>query len=373
MAANPIRVLIVDDSVVIRQMISDALKTDPGIEVVAVAQNGRVALEKIRECKPDVITLDLEMPEMDGLALLDELRKRNSRLPVIVFSTMTERGAKAALDALARGASDYVCKPSGSRSIQATLERIRAELIPKLHGLVKRDPIGRPPLTLPSASVPRAAAKGAGAVLSAAPLERIDAVLIGVSTGGPSALGEVISQLPGHLPVPILVVQHMPPVFTHVLAQRLNGASPLKVREAVHRDKLDPGNVYIAPGDFHMRVAGSVREGWVTLDQNPAENGCRPAVDVLFQSASALYGKNVLALVLTGVGHDGTKGAQCVRRAGGTVWAQDEVTSIAWGMPSSVIEAGAAQRVLSLSQIPRAIVEAVTGNKTGSMQTRRMP
>jgi two-component system chemotaxis response regulator CheB len=373
MAASPIRVLIVDDSVVIRQVISDALRSDPGIEVVAVAQNGRVALEKIPTCKPDVITLDLEMPEMDGLALLDELRKQNSRLPVIVFSTMTERGAKAALDALGRGASDYVCKPSGSRSLQATLERIRAELIPKLRGLVKRDRVAAPALILPRASVPGAAARVAGAVLSGAPPERIDAVLIGVSTGGPSALGELIPHLPRELPVPILIVQHMPPVFTQVLAQRLNGASSLKVREAAHRDKIEAGNVYIAPGDHHMRVAGSVREGWITLDQTPPENGCRPAVDVLFQSAAAMYGKNLLAVVLTGVGHDGTKGAQSVRRSGGTVWAQDEATSLAWGMPSSVIEAGAAQRVLPLSQIPRAIAEAVTGTKTASMRSRRTP
>jgi two-component system chemotaxis response regulator CheB len=373
--ASPIRVLIVDDSVVIRQVISDALRSDPGFEVVAVAQNGRVALEKIPECKPDVITLDLEMPEMDGLTLLDELRKQQSRLPVVVFSTLTERGAKAALDALAHGASDYVCKPSGSRSLQATIERIRAELIPKLHGLVRRDRLGMPAIALP---LPRpsshgATAKGAGAVLSAAPPERVDVVLIGVSTGGPSALGDLIPQLPRDLPVPILIVQHMPPVFTHVLAQRLNSSSALKVREAVHRDKLDAGNVYIAPGDYHMRVAGSAREGWITLDRLPAENGCRPAVDALFQSAAPIYGKNLLAMVLTGVGHDGTKGAGHVRRAGGTVWAQDEATSTAWGMPSSVIEAGAAQRVLPLSQISRAIVDAVTGNKAGSLRTRRMP
>lgn len=366
MSANPIRVLIVDDSVVIRQVISDALRSDPGIEVVAVAQNGRVALEKIPECKPDVITLDLEMPEMDGLTLLDELRRRQVRLPVIVFSTLTERGAKAALDALSRGASDYVCKPSGSRSLQATLERIRAELIPKLYGLVRRDRTGMPALTLPGANK-------VGGVLAGAPPERIDAVLIGVSTGGPTALGDLIPQLPRELPVPILVVQHMPKVFTLALAQRLNGASLVKVREAVHRDKLEPGNVYIAPGDYHMRVAGSVREGWITLDQQPPENGCRPAVDTLFQSAAPIYGKSLLAMVLTGVGHDGTKGAQCVRRAGGTVWVQDEATSSAWGMPSSVIEAGAAQRVLPLSQIARAIAEAVSSTKTASLRSRRMP
>lgn len=367
MNQNPIRVLIVDDSVVVRQIISDALKGDPAIEVVAVAQNGRVALEKIPECKPDILTLDLEMPEMDGLTTLEELRKRHLRLPVVVFSTLTERGAKAALDALSRGASDYVCKPSGSRSVQATMERIRSELIPKIRGLVRHGSAVRAsPSPSPLLSGSPAAGPGKGRL----PTERVDAVLIGVSTGGPSALAQVIPHLPRELPVPVLVVQHMPPVFTQVLAQRLNGTSQLRVREAVNRDRMEPGNVYIAPGDYHMRVAGSPREGWITLDQTPAENGCRPAVDALFQSAAPLFGKNVLALIMTGVGHDGTKGAKQIQRAGGTVWAQDEATSTAWGMPSSVIEGGSATRVLALSQIARSIVEACN---VGRPATLRMP
>jgi two-component system chemotaxis response regulator CheB len=202
------------------------------------------------------------------------------------------------------------------------------------------------------------------------PTERVDAVLIGVSTGGPSALAQVIPHLPKDLPVPVLVVQHMPPVFTQVLAQRLNGTSSMRVREAVNRDRLEPGNVFIAPGDYHMRISGSPREGWITLDQSPAENGCRPAVDVLFQSAAPVYGRNILALVMTGVGHDGTKGATQIQRAGGVVWAQDETSSTAWGMPSSAIEAGATQRILSLSQIARSIVEACNMGRT---VTARMP
>ncbi|HKU43560.1 MAG TPA: chemotaxis response regulator protein-glutamate methylesterase [Polyangiales bacterium] len=364
---NRIRVLVVDDSVVIRQIISDALKTDPEIEVVALAPNGRVALEKIPQCKPDLITLDLEMPEMDGLTLLEELRKRSIKVPVVVFSTLTERGAKATLEALTRGASDYVCKPSGQRSVQATLERIRAELIPKLHGLTKR----KRPVAAAAAlgGLPLPAARASASI----PPERCDAIVIGVSTGGPSALAEVIPKLPRELGVPIMIVQHMPPVFTQVLAQRLAGASQLKVREATHRERIEPGVVYIAPGDHHMRIAGSAREGWLTLDQQPAENGCRPSVDPLFASAAPVYGKNLLALILTGVGHDGTKGAQHVRRAGGTVWAQDEASSTAWGMPSSVIDAALAQRVLPLHQVARAIVEAVLGNRPVSHGPRRAP
>ena len=361
-----IRVLIVDDSVVVRQVISDALKTDPGIEVVAVASNGRVALEKIPECKPDILTLDLEMPEMDGLTTLDELRKRHSRLPVVVFSTLTERGARATLEALARGASDYVCKPSGQRNVQATLERIRAELIPKIRGLVRYKNFGTAASPASPAPMPRS-------LSTAAPMERVDAIAIGVSTGGPSALAEVIPRLPRELNVPILIVQHMPPVFTQVLAQRLASTSALKVREATNRERIEPGVVYIAPGDHHMRVAGSTREGWITLDQAPPENGCRPSVDPLFESAATVYGKNLLALVLTGVGHDGTKGAQHVRRAGGAVWAQDETTATAWGMPSSVIDAGHAQRVLPLAQVARSITEAVHGGKAVSARPRRTP
>ena len=363
MTTRPIRVLVVDDSVVIRQVITDALKADSGIEVVAVASNGRVALEKIPECKPDILTLDLEMPEMDGLTLLDELRKRHSRLPVVVFSTLTERGAKTTLEALARGASDYVCKPSGQRSVQATLERIRAELIPKIRGLVRYPQSGAPT----PATAPRPVAKPAG------PMERVDAVVIGVSTGGPSALAEVIPHLPRDIQVPVLIVQHMPPVFTQVLAQRLASTSQLKVRQATHRERIEAGVVYIAPGDHHMRLAGSAREGWITLDQAPPENGCRPSVDPLFQSAAPMYGKNLLALILTGVGHDGTKGAQHVRRAGGTVWAQDEASSTAWGMPSSVIEAGLAQRILPLSQVARGLVEALNGGRAVSTGPRRTP
>jgi two-component system chemotaxis response regulator CheB len=370
MKPDAIRVLIVEDSVVVRQMVSDALGSDPDIQVVGAVPNGKVALEKLAELKPDLLTLDIEMPEMGGLEMLAELGRRGQRLPVIMFSTVTERGARATLDALARGASDYVCKPSGQRSIAATLERIRSELIPKIHGLKrKRTPAalsGAPsrPVANASASLPAGASWPTAAA-------RVQAVVIAVSTGGPSALADLIPALPRELPVPILIVQHMPPVFTQVLAERLAGVSQVKVREARPRARIEPGVVYIAPGDYHMRVAGSAREAWLIMDQGPAENGCRPSADPLFQSAAATYGDALLALVLTGVGHDGTKGAEAVRRAGGTVWAQDEATSIAWGMPSSVVDAKLAQRVLPLAHISRGIVAAASGGKSVSILPRR--
>lgn len=356
MKGSPVRVMVVDDSVVIRQVIKDALASDPGIEIVGTAQNGKVALEKLADVNPDLITLDLEMPEMDGLRTLEEMQRLQLRVPVIVFSTLTERGAKAALDALARGASDYVCKPSGQRNVQATMERIRSELIPKIHALSRRRAGVPAPASVGSPGLDVAPPSTAGAD---APSARVELVVIGVSTGGPSALAEVIPRLPRELPVPVLIVQHMPPVFTKVLAQRLASTSRLKVREAEQRDRIEPGTVYIAPGDHHMRVAGSARESWLVLDQSPAENGCRPAVDPLFQTAAQAYGAGLLALILTGVGHDGTKGAGFIRRAGGTVWAQDEATSVAWGMPSSIISANLAQRVLPLALIARALTEAV--------------
>jgi two-component system chemotaxis response regulator CheB len=370
MTTSPIRVLVVDDSVVVRHVISDALKSDKGIEVVAAVSNGRAALEKLNVLKPDLLTLDLEMPEMDGLTLLAELAKRQARLPVIVFSTLTEHGARATLEALTRGASDYVCKPSGQRNVSATMEKIRAELIPKIYGLARRrGPAG--------AASPRAGKPAAAQLKPAAaprhggvPTGRVEAVVIGVSTGGPSALADLIPHLPREVSVPILIVQHMPPVFTQVLAQRLASTSQLKVKEAAQHDRLEPGVVYIAPGDHHMRVNGSSRGAWISLDQSPPENGCRPAVDPLFQSAAQIYGKGLLALVLTGLGHDGTKGAGDVRRASGTVWVQDEATSAAWGMPSSIVEAGHAQRVLPLWLIPRGIVEAVIGGQTVSVRPR---
>lgn len=343
-----IRVLVVDDSVVVRQIVSDALRTDPELQVVGLAPNGRVALEKLADANPDVITLDMEMPEMDGLTTLAELRKRNSQVPVIMFSTLTERGASATLDALAKGASDYVTKPSGQRNVQQTMERIRSELIPKIHALHKRR--GNAPRK-PSSfdTYPNLPKPSTGPV---------SLVVIAVSTGGPAALAEVVPRLPAGLRQPVLIVQHMPPMFTRVLAQRLASTCPLLVKEAVHQDRLQPGVVLIAPGDYHMRVAGSPREAWVTLDQLPQENGCRPAADPMFTTAAQVYGPGVLAIVLTGLGHDGTKGAAQVRKVCGQVWAQDEASSAVYGMPRSVQEAGLATRSLPLSQVARAIAEA---------------
>jgi two-component system chemotaxis response regulator CheB len=342
------RVLVVDDSVVIRQVVSDALRGDPNIEVVGVAENGKVALEKIASLQPDVITLDLEMPELDGISTLRELRKRGSRVPVVVFSTLTERGASATLEALACGAADYLCKPSSQRNITTTIERIRAELIPKVHALHARVQAKTAPVKAPAPTL---------AQQNTSALGPVQVIVIAVSTGGPGALAELIPKLPAQLQQPVLIVQHMPPVFTRVLAERLSATSQLKVSEAKHQDRIEPGRVLIAPGDYHMRIAGGPREAWVTLDQQPAENGCRPAADPLFHSAADVFGATALGVVLTGLGRDGTRGATMIKRAGGQVLVQDEATSTVWGMPGSVVQAGMASRVLPLAQLARVLAE----------------
>jgi two-component system, chemotaxis family, protein-glutamate methylesterase/glutaminase len=353
-----IRVFVVDDSVVVRQVVTDALRTDAQIEICGIAQNGKVALEKIPAANPDVVTMDIEMPEMDGLSTLTELRKTHPKLPVIMFSTLTERGATATLDALTRGASDYVCKPTGQRNVQQTMETIRDQLIPKIHALYTRNQ----PRTAAGKPRPEAPASGPATASN----QPVSLVVIAVSTGGPAALGEVVPHLPPGLRQPVLIVQHMPPVFTKVLAQRLAASCPLKVREAEHHDSLVPGQVLIAPGDFHMRVAGSSREAWVTLDKQPAENGCRPAADPLFTTAAQTFGANVLGVVMTGLGKDGTKGAAFIRKCSGQVWAQDEASSAVWSMPGSVVEAGIAQRVIPLQKIARAIGQACHADSAGT-------
>ena len=337
--------LVVDDAVVVRRIVSDVLSESSEIEVVGTAPNGRLALAKIPTLDPDVVTLDIEMPEMDGLATLTELRKSRPQLPVIMFSTLTERGAQATLDALALGASDYVTKPAQARSAALAQEFIREALIPRILGLGRRwsRTSAPPPVPLPA---PRKTLPS-----------RADLVAIGVSTGGPNALAEVVRALPADFPVPIVVVQHMPPVFTRFLADRLASISGLAVREGADGSVVRPGTVWIAPGNFHMtlqRVEGEVR---LALDQNPPENSCRPAVDPLFRSVAQVFGRHSMALILTGMGHDGLEGAQEIQRAGGQVLAQDEESSVVWGMPGAIVSAGLAEKVLPLGEVAAELVQ----------------
>jgi two-component system chemotaxis response regulator CheB len=313
----------------------------------------------------DAITLDIEMPEMDGLQTLRALRARGVRTPVIMFSTLTERGALATLDALAAGADDYAAKPSNVGNVQESMLRISQEVIPKIKALCWKNnghrPIASQPVHRISAVVPSAGAPAQTAVASITPSgeQRIDVVAIGTSTGGPNALAEVLPRLPADFPVPIVIVQHMPPTFTRFLAERLTASSSLVVREAVPAAQLEPGHAWIAPGDFHMnlyRADASVR---LRVFQARAENSCRPSVDVLFRSVAEVFGHNVLAVVMTGMGQDGLRGCEYIHEAGGQIVVQDEASSVVWGMPGFVAKAGLANRVLPLAAIGDEIVRRV--------------
>ena len=346
-----VRVLVVDDSVVIRRLVTHALELDPALEVVGVASNGAIALQRIPQFNPDVLTLDIEMPEMDGLETLRRVRREFPQLRVIMFSTLTERGAAVTLEALTLGADDYVAKASNEGSLDRSLTRLREELVPKVKQFFHLAPrtctAARPEQSLVLAPTP----DWRGARVLQSPRVRPEAVVIGVSTGGPTALGAILPEFPSGFPLPILIVQHMPPLFTRLLAERLHATCPLPVEEASQGETVEAGKILIAPGDFHLKVAslgGGVR---VHLDQSPPQNSCRPAVDALFTSAGEVYGGAAIAVILTGMGQDGLRGAEILKSQGASVLAQDEASSVVWGMPGAVVNAGLADRVLSLDQV----------------------
>ncbi|GAB3461720.1 chemotaxis response regulator protein-glutamate methylesterase [Kineococcus endophyticus] len=348
-----IRVLTVDDSVVVRRIVTDVLASDPAIEVVGTAPNGKIALDKIVQLKPDVVTLDIEMPVMDGLEAIKEIRKIDRKLPVIMFSTLTERGATATLEALSSGASDYVTKPANVGSVNESMESVRQQLIPKIKALVPGIAAAAAPVAAAPAPARPATPVTTRTRTSAAKAPR--ALVIGSSTGGPEALSAVLAKLPAGLGVPVLVTQHMPPVFTRLYAQRLDKSSALRVVEATDGEPVVAGTVYVAPGDFHMEVVRRGPAMAIKLNQGPAENFCRPAVDVMVRSAVAAYGGELLAVILTGMGSDGKLGCKALAAAGGQVLAQDEATSVVWGMPGAVAREGVADEVLPLGSIADAI------------------
>jgi len=356
----PIRILVVDDSVVIRKLLSDTLAADGDLEVVGTASNGRIALARIAQLKPDLITLDIEMPVMNGLETLAEVRKLYPALPVIMFSTLTERGASATLDALSLGASDYATKPSNTGSPAVAIERIRDELIPKIKGMC-----GVASLRL----VPLPQVRPVKTRVRSNP--RIEIVAIGASTGGPNALAEILPRIPSDFPVPIVVVQHMPPIFTRLLAERLASRSAIPVEEGSAGVVLSAGRAWIAPGDFHMRVTRAAAGCRLNLDQGTPENSCRPAVDVLFRSVAAAYGENVLAVVMTGMGSDGVLGAQDIRDAGGSILIQDEASSVVWGMPGMVHASGLEDAVYPVDQLAGEITRRVLQSRGPQSQVAR--
>jgi two-component system, chemotaxis family, protein-glutamate methylesterase/glutaminase len=357
---TPIRILVVDDSIVVRKLLSETLSGDPALEVVATASNGRIALAKIPMLKPDLITLDIEMPVMNGLETLVALRKLYPKLPVIMFSTVTEHGAAATLDALSLGASDYATKPGNSGSPAAAIERIRSELIPKIKALCG--------LIVPLKFLPSPGCRPAvKARVRTHP--QIEIVAIGTSTGGPNALAEVLPRIPKDFPVPVVVVQHMPPIFTRLLAERLSRRSVIPVEEGRAGVVLSPGHVWIAPGNFHMQVIGAGAGLRLDVNQGPAENSCRPAVDVLFRSVAAACGASVLGVVMTGMGTDGVLGAQNIRDAGGAVIIQDEASSVVWGMPGLVQASGLADAAYPVDQLATEITRRVLQSRVPGAQS----
>jgi two-component system chemotaxis response regulator CheB len=351
-------------------MVTDVLAADPQIEVVGAAANGRIALQKITQLTPDLITLDVEMPEMDGLTTIQEIRKTWSTLPVIMFSTLTERGGQATLEALARGATDYVTKPANVGSVTVAQQRIREDLIPKIKALCATVLASAPggaaastSRTTTNTAAPAARITGLTGdyALAAAPLSPLAPriVAIGSSTGGPNALIDVIPKLPALFPVPVVITQHMPPMFTRLLADRLSTLARVPVREAQEGDIVRPGTVWVAPGDFHLVLKRVEDKVIATLSHAPPENSCRPSVDVMLRSVVECYGANTLSVILTGMGQDGLRGSELVHDAGGQVVAQDEATSVVWGMPGFVAKAGIANAVLPLAQVAPSIIARV--------------
>lgn len=347
-----IRVLLVDDSAVIRKVLGDLIAADPELEVAGTAANGKLALEQLKLLNPDVITLDIEMPEMDGLQTVREIRKLGSNVPIIMCSSLTATGATHTLDALAFGANDYVTKPSSHG--MNTREVVGEELLRKIKGLASPHAQALRVAKVPDEfrAAPDASKSNTNIITGDGLTQRnFGVVAVGVSTGGPNALQELIPRLPSNLAVPILLVQHMPPLFTKLLAERLNAQSQIPVVEAVEGQDVLPGYIYIAPGGLHMEVKRVIGRTFLTLHEGPLENSCRPAVDVLFRSVAKTYGGEALAVMLTGMGQDGLIGCQHIKQAGGTVVAQERNGCAVWGMPGAVVDAGLASAVLSLESI----------------------
>jgi len=347
----PVRVMVVDDSSLVRKLVTRALECHPQVRVVASAPNGLIALRKLEQHQVDAILLDVDMPEMDGLTMLRQLRLRDNRVPVIMFSTLTERGANITVDALTAGANDYVLKPSTTTG--ETLESVVSQtLVPKLLQLTSARPAAHNLRPLVAAPLTQAVPERRASVAS----EPIRVLAIAASTGGPNALADVLTGLPGTLRVPVLVVQHMPPLFTRSLAKRLSERSELRVIESEGGESPQPGSVYIAPGQRHLEVA-RVSDGVRTvLSDGPPENSCRPSADVMYRSVARVYGSAALCVVLTGVGQDGLRGAREVHAAGGRLIAQSGPTCVAWGMPRAVEEAGLAEAVVPLPEMASAIM-----------------
>jgi two-component system chemotaxis response regulator CheB len=367
-----LRVLIVDDSVAVRRALGDAIEREPGLTVCGAAPNGALGLELVERSRPDVIVLDLAMPVLDGLDFLTRLRPQHPRLPVLVFSGTVGHANEATLEALWRGASDYVLKPQGL-SAEGMNAFLRAELFPRLRAIAPVEArkragpdAGRPPARV-VAFEPRAACAPAAKPLVPAGERRLDPVpsvlVVGASTGGPRALAAALGALASDYPIPIAVVQHLPLEMSEFFAAGLGANCRLRVELAEDGARVEPGVVWVAPGGAHLTIASEGARMRFRFDRGPEQNGCRPAVDPLFRSAAQAYGPGTLALLLTGMGHDGLDGARAVHAAQGRVLVQDEASSVVWGMPGAVARAGLAHAIVPLAQLPGELIARAKGRR----------
>jgi two-component system chemotaxis response regulator CheB len=349
-----LRVLVVDDTAIYRKIVSDVLRDIPGVEVVGTAIDGALALEKISELQPDVITLDLEMPHVSGVEVLRRLRAQPQDLGIIMLSAFTTQGAAGTTEALRLGAFDFVVKPSGQSPIESAAQ-LKRQLSERLAAFAASR--GR---TLPARIDPPAPPQTKvtlSRIVPAACDVPPEVIVLGISTGGPEALTRMIPQLPADLAAPLFIVQHMPPLFTKSLADDLNQRSALRVSEATEGQLARPGDVLIAPGGRHMKLERTEFGPMARLTDDPPENSCRPAVDCLFRAAAHHYGNRALGVVMTGMGSDGTLGCRLLKRQGATIVTQDRESCVVYGMPAMVVEAGLSDTVVPLAEMAKQLVE----------------
>ncbi len=368
-ATDPIRVMVVDDSAVVRGLVARWIGEESGMEIVARHANGQKAVADVAASRPDIIVLDVEMPIMDGLEALPHLLKNRPGVKIIMASTLTQRNAEISMKALALGATDYIAKPDSNSGI-TTSTGFRTDLVAKIRTLGRKRggaPV-RAPISHNTGELPRrqttatatarpavnTAADNGGGAIRLRPFSTIAPriLLVGSSTGGPQALIKLFTAIGPRIGnIPVLVTQHMPATFTAILAKNLGEASGRPGAEGQQGEVLQPGHIYVAPGGYHMRLVAAAGGAAIALDQGPEINFCRPAVDPMFESAARIYRAGILATILTGMGQDGARGGQVIADAGGTVLAQDEATSVVWGMPGAAANAGICSAVLPLSEL----------------------
>ncbi|WP_456472212.1 protein-glutamate methylesterase/protein-glutamine glutaminase [Methanocaldococcus sp.] len=346
-----------------RKVLSDILNSDPEIEVVGTAKDGLEAVELVQKLEPDVITMDVEMPRMNGIEAVKKIMEIRPT-PIVMVSALTREGSKATFEALEAGAVDFIPKPSGSISLD--IRKIGEEIIKKVKAAAKAKVLVRRPRRVSTTTTTQKIEEKPHEVPRAGEIEPLPypdevlkrmCVIIGSSTGGPPVVTEIISKLPGKMP-PIFVVQHMPPGFTKLFAERIDAVSKLKVKEAEHGERVEPNKVYIAPGDYHMLITKRGSNVYIHLDNKmPKVNGTRPAVDVTAETVAEVYGGKTVGVILTGIGRDGAYGFKKIKEKGGKIIAQNKETCVVFGMPKAVIELGIADAVLPPSEIPKAIVK----------------